>query len=332
MKKLVYTLLAVLLFQYCSTVKSEFKIQGEAQGTTYTVKYLSYKKIPNLKFKLDSLLAKFDQSVSTYQKTSLISHFNSSNSQELDPVFEHLYRSSKMVSVETDGAFDPTIGPLISAWGFGFENRSKLDSSMVDSLLEHCGFNLFHLDGKKLLKVDSLASLNFNAIAQGYAVDLMLDMVKSYQLNDIYVELGGEIAVSGRNKSLQSWQIGIDKPIDKNYERQISYVVGLSNKAMATSGNYRNYYEIDGKRYAHTIHPITGFPVEHSLLSATVITKNCMLADAYATACMVMGVEKSIEFLNRNDEIEGLLIYQDQNGNLENYVTSGIENKIKELN
>lgn len=332
MKTLIYSAFLLLLTQSCNSVKSEFIVQGEAQGTTYTVKYLSYKEIPQLKPKLDSLLEDFDQSVSTYIPQSSISQFNLKNTIELDAVFEHLFRSSKLVSVETDGAFDPTIGPLISAWGFGYEDRTKLDSTDVDSLMQYCGFRLFTLNDHLLKKEDSSASINFNAIAQGYAVDLMLSLVKNYDTEDIYVELGGEISVIGKNKRMQDWQIGIDKPIDGNYDRQMSHVVGLDNKSMATSGNYRNYYEIDGIRYSHTIDPKTGFPVTHSLLSATVVAKNCMLADAYATACMVMGVEQSIQFFERNSEVEGLLIYQNQEGEMESYLSEGLKDKIKTLN
>lgn len=331
MKKTLIISLLLTTFTFCKSVKSEFTVQGEAQGTTYTVKYLAYKKIPQLKEKLDSLLNGFDESVSTYKANSLISQFNRNNVQEIDEVFETLFRTSKIISVETDGAFDPTIGPLISAWGFGFEKRSQLDSLKVDSLLAHCGFELFNLNHKSLIKTDSSATINFNAIAQGYAVDLMLTLVHSYSIENVYVELGGEIAVIGKNKSMNNWQIGIDKPVDHNYEREMSHIVSLSNKGMATSGNYRNFYEIDGKRYSHTINPKTGFPVEHSLLSATIIAKNCMLADAYATACMVMGVEQSIKFFERNKEIEGLLVFQNEKGEMETYMTNQLSNSIKTI-
>ncbi len=315
----------------CQSIKKEHVVQGEAQGTTYTVKYLSYKEQKGLKQQMDSLLLAFDFSVSTYRPQSLISQFNKSNRVQPDFTFEEVYRASKRIHAETDGAFDPTIGPVISAWGFGFENPQKLDSGKVDSLLTFCGFNLYHYEQEYLVKDSTSAQLNFNAIAQGYAVDLMGQLLGKKGLKDYYVELGGEILVKGKNKELKNWQIGIDQPLDENLDRELSHIIGLSNAAMATSGNYRKYYEIDGVKYAHTIDPKTGFPVQHSLLSASIVAEDCMSADAYATACMVMGVEKAKQFIDSQRSVEGILIFQNQKGELEAYISKGLKNQVQSL-
>ena len=298
MNKILTPLSFLLLVACNSTPKpaEEQLVQGEAQGTTYTIKYRGKEEL-NLKTQIDSLLTEIDLSLSTYLPTSTISQLNNSDSALIDDKFKRMFELSKELNETTDGAFDPTIGPLIKAWGFDYANPQRMDSTIVDSLLQFCGFRNFELNGSKLMKSKKSATLNFNAIAQGYSVDLMADLLDRYKIENYYVELGGEVKVKGKNGQGVFWRVGIDRPKDHNMERELSAIVSLENQSMVTSGNYRNFYEIDGKRYSHSLNPTTGYPAENTLLSVTVITEGCAEADAFATAFMVMGLEKTKAFL-----------------------------------
>ncbi len=248
----------------------------------------------------------------------------------MDPLFLTLFRNSESIMQETNGAFDPSIGPLIEAWGFGFSDPQKLDSAQVAILLSHCGFDNFQADGSELVRIDTAASINFNAIAQGLSVDLMAYILKEEGLSDFYVELGGELLVSGKNPDGKAWRIGIDKPQGENLDRELSHIVNLQDRAMATSGNYRKFYQVDGKRYAHTLDPRTGYPVQHQLLSVTVVAYNAMDADAYATACMVMGLEESLAFIHAQPDLEALFIYEEE-GVLKSQSTPGLKEQVEAL-
>lgn len=322
--------LSLILFS-CEQEAKTFVVQGEAQGTTYTIKYISKQEIKDLKVQMDSLLDAFDQSLSTYKDNSLISKLNRGESIKLDAPFKAVYLRSMELNQQSDGAFDPTIAPLISSWGFNFENPQVLDSAQVDSLLQYCGFQHFEIRGDSLMPLKLGVQLNFNAIAQGYAVDLMGEILKRHKQSNFYVELGGELVVRGKNPEREEWKIGIDKPIDDNLDRELSHLVRLSNKAMATSGNYRSYYEFEGKKYPHTLNPKTGFPVQHHLLSATIIAEDCMTADAVATACMVMGFEKSKSWIEQLEGVEALLIYSEKD-QLNSYHSSGLQGKVEPIN
>lgn len=314
----------------CNQVVKEHAVSGEAQGTTYTVKYIQTNEEVSLKSELDSLLLSIDSSMSTYKPSSLISSLNAGERIEMDLMFQDVFYRSNEINSITDGAFDPTIGPLISAWGFNFESPLKLDSAMIDSLKQLCGFNHFMVEKPFLKLLNPEASLNFNAIAQGYSVDLMAKLLDAKGIKNYYVELGGELKVKGKNKEEKLWRIGIDKPKGENLARNLSHIIPLNNKAMATSGNYRKFYEIDGVKYSHTINPKTGFPVKHNLLSATVIANNCMDADAFGTSFMVLGLDKSIEILNENPNLDAILIYS-EGEELKSYYTPNIENSVIEL-
>lgn len=309
---------------------NEIEVGGEAQGTTYTVKYIG-EELPNLKAELDSLLDEVDQSMSTYIPESIISRLNLSDSFKVDSMFETVFKLSKTIHQETDGAFDPSLGPLFKAWGFDYSEPSAMDSAMVDSLMQFCGMNQFQLSDQTIIKNHPSASLNFNAIAQGYAVDLMASQIERYGIENYYVELGGELKVKGKNGKNSFWRIGIDKPDSENMERELRHIVELENKAMATSGNYRNYYEVDGKKYSHTIDPKTGFPVRRNVLSATVIAPSCAYADALATALMVKELEASISFLENQSKVSAIIIYSDASGNMKSYVSEELKRRVEAL-
>ncbi|MEX2379332.1 MAG: FAD:protein FMN transferase, partial [Vicingaceae bacterium] len=237
---------------------------GEAQGTTYTVKYIS-DEIKTLPQQMDSLLKAIDASMSTYLESSTIVRLNEGDSAVVDEMFVEVFELSQRMNRETDGAFDPTLAPVIEAWGFDYSQPQKMDSAKVDSLLAFCGFEQFELNGKVLRKKNRGAKLNFNAVAQGYSVDLMAELLRAKNINDFYVELGGEVIAGGLNQDSVPWRIGIDKPQGRNLERELSAIVSIEDQAMVTSGNYRKSQEVDARKYSHSIDQKTGIPLKYNL-------------------------------------------------------------------
>jgi len=326
--------ISVLLLFSCGEQKSkkqEIKIEGLAQGTSYHITYITTTGI-NYQRAIDSLLIEIDNSLSTYQPRSVISLFNQADStQEIDELFRDVFLMSKQVYQATGGAFDPTVAPVVNAWGFGFKNSNNTDSAVIDSLIQFVDFDAVYINGNVVVKSNSGIMLDFNAIAQGYSVDVLANFLRNNGINDYLVEVGGELIARGRNINDTLWRVGIDKPIENLKERKLEAIVNLDNKALCTSGNYRKFYEKNGIKYAHTINPKTGYPVQHSLLSATVLGDNCAMTDAYATAFMVIGIEKTKEFLSRNKKLDALLIYEDENKKIKTYITANIK-EIIELN
>jgi len=301
-------------------------IIGTTMGTTYSIKYLNDQGL-NLKNSIDSLLEVYNQSLSTYIPNSEISQFNNNTLIKFElPYFYPVLEASKEVFKKTGGAFDPTVMPLVNAWGFGPEDRAIPDSNWVDSLRALVSFDSLFYDSISICKLKEGVQLDFSAIAKGNAVDVVIDFLREKGLQDMFVEIGGEIAAYGNNETGSPWAVYIEKPKADTLQAMIT--VRLDNKAIATSGNYRNFYISDGKKYAHTISPFTGYPVEHSLLSASVFADNCTTADAYATAFMVLGLEAAQKVLSENPEIDGYLIYSDKDGTLKSFVTEGIESDI----
>jgi thiamine biosynthesis lipoprotein len=333
MRRYIYIAITTILFACGSDapIKKEIAVTGYAQGTTYSVKYINNDGI-NYQRAIDSLLIEIDNSMSTYQKKSLISKFNQADSIfEVDNLFIDVLTISKKVYEVSGGAFDPTVAPVVNAWGFGFENLNTTDSLTIDSLLAFVNFNDIIIKKNKVIKKRKGIMLDFNAVAQGYTVDVLGDLLESKGITNYLVEVGGELKAKGLNMQDTLWRVGIDRPLPNLKERELEAIVSLENKALATSGNYRKFYEKDGMKYSHTINPKTGYPVQHNLLSATVITDGCGYADAYATAFMVMGLEKSKEFLNQHQELDAMLIFSDKDGNLQTFITEGLKKYI-ELN
>jgi thiamine biosynthesis lipoprotein len=333
MKNLLVVIIAFMLVGCGEEIPTKQKIvvDGFAQGTTYKIAYISKDGI-SYQRTIDSLLIEIDNSLSTYQKKSIISKFNQTDSiMEVDQLFLDVLAVSKNVYQASEGAFDPTIAPIVNAWGFGFENINNTDSTTIDSLLAFVGFDKITNNNNNVIKESKEMMLDFNAVAQGYTVDVIGDMLEARGINNYMVEVGGELKTKGTNINDTLWRIGIDKPIPDLENRELEAIINLNNKALATSGNYRKFYEKDGIKLSHTINPKTGYPVQHSLLSATVITENCALADAYATVFMVVGLEKSKIILNNDEKLEGLLIYSDDKGSLKTYYTDGLKEFI-ELN
>ena len=316
-----------VVYQYRENQSKQLQIiEGETMGTTYHIKYLGKE---NYKDSVDILLKKINQSLSTYIPSSEISQYNQQGKIKItSPYFYPVIKKSEEIYKNTNGAFDPTVMQLVNAWGFGFENKSKVDSVLIDSLLTYVSFSKITYDKHNVTSSQLGVMLDFSAIAKGYGVDEVASFLKSKKIKNFMVEIGGEVVCSGVNQEKKIWKIGIDNPKAENDgEEKISEILALNNKSLATSGNYRNYYTDSlGVKRAHTINPKTGYPVQHSLLSASVIANDCMTADGYATAMMVVGVEGAKEIINSIDEIEGFLIF-DNSGTLETWSSEGFFNK-----
>ncbi len=333
MMKFLFPIFVLLFFISCnSNKKSLIKLEGNAQGTTYHISYLSDDPI-NYKTGIDSLLKEIDSSMSTWLPVSLISRINNNdNSVLVDPYFIDVFNKSIEVSEKTQGLFDVTVGPLVNSWGFGFTKKATPDSKRIDSLLQLVGYKMLSLEGHKIIKAKPEIKIDFNAIAQGYSVDVLSNYLESKGINNYLVELGGELKAKGKKEN-KNWKVGIDKPDEKaSSERKLEAVISLNNKALATSGNYRKFYVEGNQKYSHIINPKTGYPAKQNVLSATVIADDCITADAYATAFMVMGLKKSKSFLERNKDLklEVYFIYDD-NGNWKTYASESLKKQITEL-
>ena len=276
-----------------------------------TIYHFTYEAREDYQSQIEAELQRFDASLSPFNPSSIISRFNRNDTAVVaDAWFETVFARSKEVWRDTGGAFDPTVSPLINAWGFGFKTGEPVTPETVDSLWHLVGMERMELVDGRLHKDDPRMSLNFSAIAKGYAVDVVVSFLREKGVKNFLVEIGGEVAAQGKNARGETWRVGIDTPDEANVAGgEIEAVVMLDDAALATSGNYRNFRVVDGRRVAHTIDPGTGYPVQHSLLSATVLAPDCMTADAYATAFMVLGVDKSLEIAARNPGIEAYLIY-----------------------
>jgi len=310
------------------------EISGMTMGTIrYSVIYFT-EDGNDFANEIDSLLQAWNQSLSTYISDSEISRFNDSDdcfsfkSKYFMPVLE----ASKEVYSATDGAFDPTVGPLVNAWGFGPDKSMTPDSTTVDSLRSLVGFDKITFDENQVCKQTRGVELDFSAIAKGNAVDVVADFLILKGIENLLVEIGGEIVCRGAKPGNAPWVTAIEDPTVEVYEQKVLAIAELNDKAIATSGNYRNYYVKDGRTYAHTIDPATGYPVFHELLSATVFADNCMIADAYATAFMVVGLEKAKLILAQNSELDAYLIYTNERNEINTFVTDGIADNIKEYN
>jgi FAD:protein FMN transferase len=307
-----------------------FKIEGETMGTTYHISYFDDDK-RNFKNSVDSLLIVLNKSINTYDPISEISTFNKNPRSfkfELPYFFPPIKKSQQIVAASR-GAFDPTVMPLVNAWGFGPVKGSDPDSARIDSLLIFVGFDKIKFNSDSVWKTDPRVQLDFGGIGQGYGADVITDFLKSKGIKNMLVELGGEGMACGINlKSKKPWEIGILDPNSTYGNRFFKAYVSLSDKSYTTSGNYFNYREIDGRKFSHTIDPKTGYPAQHDLLSASVFSQDCITADAWATALMVMGKEKAIAILKEHPEIDAFLIYSTPQG-LSTFATEGITPYLK---
>ena len=290
--------------------------QGKIFGTLYTVTYEHNEDLQPLI--IDALQA-VDASLSPFNKKSIISHINNNERFCVDTLFSEVFRNAQVIYEESHGAFDPTVAPLVNAWGFGFKSGIDVTTSTIDSLRSLIGMSRISLIDGHVVKDDQRIMLDFSAIAKGYGSDRVARVLDSCGVQNYMVEIGGEVVVRGHNRNGNPWGIGINKPIDDSLStnQELQTVLRLTDCAIATSGNYRNFYYKDGVKYAHTIDPRSGYPVQHSLLSATVIADNCMRADALATAFMVLGADSAMAYCKRHPEIDGYFIVAADSGRYE---------------
>ena len=327
-----YNLLFILIYSLLSCSQNsipELKtLQGNAIGTTYSIKYLDSKD-EDYQVKIDSLIKAINKSTSTYIETSDISKINNGDTTVLvDAYFEEVFTKSAKIYEETAGDFDPTVGILVNAWGFGPENEiADLDSLKIDSLLTYVGFHKVSLKDRKVTKMYPQIYFDFNAIGKGYLVDIIGRLFEQNNVANYMVEIGGEIRARGVNQDNIPWKIAVENP-NEDGSRTFATVIQLHDESMATSGNYRKYRKTaEGKKYVHTINTKTGYASESNLLSASVISKSdCADMDGYATAFMAMGLEKSKAFLEKHPELKVFLIYVDENHDMKTYKSANFDN------
>ena len=331
MKYILIVSIAIITFSCQPKSNDYIKIRGPVFGTFYTIIYQPVAEDDSLDKGVMKELTKVDWSLSTYKDTSTISKFNySHNGTTIDSLMKRVFIKGKDIYQNSNGAFDMTVAPLVNAWGFGFKKQDSITDELIDSLLLIVGMDKVKLKEGFLSKDKPNIMLDASAIAKGFGVDVVADYLTSQGITNYMVEIGGEIRAHGVNNKGIPWRVGIDKPIDDKEpeQRELQDILSISNAALATSGNYRNFYIKDGKKYAHTIDPKSGYPVQHSLLGASIIAQDCMTADAYATACMVMGLGKSMELIEKLPNTEGYFIYVDDNGSNQIRYTSGFEQLI----
>jgi len=314
-----------LIISSSCTKDIEYKIiDGFTQGTTFHIAY-SPDNQDSLDSFVNNILTDIDNSLSVYNPSSIISKLNRGENVEMDTLFINVFNKSREIYEISNGAFDISGAPLFDAWGFGFKNKIHITQKEIDSILIFVGMDKVKIENGVLVKSDKRLSLNANAIAQGYTSDVIAKEFDKLGIKNYLIEVGGEIYCKGVNSKGKEWTVGIDKPVDGNMIKgeDLQDIISLTGKGLATSGNYRKFYEEGGEKFSHTIDPKTGYPVKHSLLSATVIAEDAMTADALATFFMVVGLDKSKEFLDNNKNVDALLVYT-QGDKFLVYKTKGI--------
>ena len=314
----------------CTPVQQYRYTEGKIYGTFY---HISYASDEDLKEEILRQMESVNASLSMFNPESVIARLNRNETDSTDALFQKMYAMALQVNRKTEGAFDITVGPLVNAWGFGFKKGAFPDSLMINSLLQITGYEKVKMDNGKVIKQDPRTMLSCSAVAKGYSVDVIAQLLDRKGIKNYMVDIGGEVVVKGKNPSKGLWRIGINKPIDDSLavNQDLQTILEITDLGLATSGNYRNYYYKDGKKYAHTIDPRTGYPVQHNILSSTVIAKDCMTADALATlapAFMVMGREEAETFCKANPKIDAYFIYSGDNGEFKTYYTEGMKKYI----
>ena len=303
--------------------------KGMVFGTTYSI---TYQADSSLHTSIKKELQKVDEALSPFNKQSVITAVNENRNMTVNKMFADVFLMAEKISEDTDGAFDITVAPLVNAWGFGFKSGKHPSRHDIDSLKTIIGYKKVSLNDLRVTKTDPRVMLDCSSIAKGYGSDAVAAMLERHGVKNYMVEIGGEIVTKGISQKRMPWKIGVTKPIDDSLSlsQEIQCIINVTDKSMATSGNYRNFYYHGGKKYAHTIDPKTGYPVQHSILSATVIANNCATADAYATAFMVMGMEKAQKLLERHPELMAYIIFADKDGIIQTWCSPSLKGKITE--
>ena len=313
LSSILFLLCAMVLFS-CQEKTQYFETAGSLH-TPYHIKY-SYTKA--LDKEIQEALKGYYHSINPFDSTSIISQVNRNEAVEVDSLFGVVFNKAMEISQKTDGMFDVTCAPLINLWGFGFSKKDSVTPQAIDSIRSFIGYTKVHLQDNRVTKDDPRILLNFSALGDGLSCDVIANLLESKGIENYMVEIGGEVMAKGVNPKGECWRIGINKPTDDpaGLNQELEEIAHLCGKVgLATSGNYRNFYEKDGKKYGHTINPITGYPAEQDILSATIIAPDCTTADGYATSFMALGSEKARELKKRVPEIEYFIIYTDSVGN-----------------
>ena len=328
MNKTIY-ILFVLCIVGCIGDKQDWvrnENVGAALGTSYSLIYLSKTEL-DLQKEIDSVFKAINKSMSTYLSDSDISRINKGDTTLIvDEMFQEVFRISKEINHKTNGYFDPTVGPLVDAWGFGPGEKIAMDSTKVDSLLQLVGIDKVRImENGTVRKTVPNISLDFNAVAKGYAIDRLALLMEKKGIQNYLLEVGGELVAKGENQLKgKRWVVGIDDP-EMEVHRELKKLIYLKDRALASSGNYRKFRvdEQTGKRYVHTVDPKTGFTKNGNTLAATVLAKSCAEADAYATAFMVMDLDQSLKLLSKDRTLDGYIIFVDENGKTQEFMTDG---------
>ena len=320
-------MLTLVVYWYVKKPSPLINIEGVTFGTiAYHIKYKDSQK-RDFKESIDSLLIVFNNSLSHYIPDSELSRLNRSGVRQSfeSPFLFPVLQESKKIYEASNGAYNPAVMPLVNAWGFGPEEGVEPDSVLIDSLLAFTDFTLVEFNNQQVWKNDPRTQLDFSASAKGYGVDVIAHFLEAKEIKDYFVEIGGEVVCAGTNAKKKPWRIGIIDPASDLFNQSFIATVDISDMAVATSANNFNYRIIDGVKYSHTIDPNSGYPITRSILSASIFAQECITADALATACMVMGIEKAKKMINRMEGVEALLIFSDENGQPEYYITEGIK-------
>ena len=320
--------LLIIVCTACNKQQTYYQETGTVFHTLYKIKYKAKKPLNE---QIDATLARFNQSLNPFNPHSIIAKVNRNEPVVVDAWFTEVFKKAQEVSEQTDGVFDITAGPLINLWGFGFSKMDSITPAMIDSIHKIVGYKKVSLIDSRIQKQDKRTLLNCSAIAKGYACDVVARMLEDEGVSNYMVEIGGEVAMQGVNQNGDCWRIGISKPEDDStgITNELEEIVTLCKKGgIATSGNYRNFYIKDGKKYAHTIDPRTGYPSEQNILSATVVAEDCMTADAYATAFMAMGLEMSEHIAKNVNNIDYYFIYTDSLGKHKSAYSKGMESYL----
>lgn len=306
---------------------------GFAQGTTYSMIFENPGKfnVSDVQNEVEKILQDFNMSLSLYEDSSVLCRINRNETDVPDKLFTEVFNRSREINELSGGAFDITVGPLVKAWGFGPDAHRNFSEAKRDSLMKLVGMNKVEIRNSRVIKADPGISLDFNAIAQGFSVDVICRYFDEKGIKSYLVEIGGEVRVKG-DKDGAMWKIGIDRPSDNNVipGSELQAIIKLKDRSLATSGNYRKFFVENGIKYSHTIDPLTGYPVKNQLLSATILASDCATADGIATACMVMGKDKAIEFLGLYPEFEGFLVFSDDTGEFQTWTSEKLKSYIEE--
>ena len=336
MKKKLYWQLPFLVFLIVGTVfivrqqrSTPYQHdKGQVFGTFY---HITYQNDTSLNNDILAELAKVDSALSMFNDKSIISRINRGEDVKTNEMFDTVFNLAENIADNTNGAFDITVAPLVNAWGFGFKTGNPPTKAAIDSLRSIVGYKKVALRNNRITKTDPRVMLDCSAIAKGYGCDVVAHLLQRHGIENYMVEIGGEVVTHGISEKRLPWKIGVTKPTDDSLavDKELQTVLNVKNMAMATSGNYRNFYYKNGKKYAHTIDPKTGYPVQHNILSATVLAKHCAEADAYATSFMAMGLDGAKKTLENHPELMAYLIYADHKGNMQVWYSPSMKDKIQ---